>query len=254
MPIDSTESSEAQAGEAEAPAVKKTYTSRTYNSKNPLRRFAHRTRMRLNQQFITLADGAEVVDFGCGDALFLNQLAESSEAKDIGLLGFEPFLESIPDNQVPVVKEWSEVEARAAENGGFDYATCFEVFEHFNPTRQAEALGRIADVLKPSGRLVVSVPVESGLASVVKNTIRRIDHPHVSHIYSFRNIFRSAFGLPIPEHRSSDDYLAHMGFYHKDLQRVFDERFTILKRRFSPFPWLPSGLNSQVFYLLQPKK
>ena len=227
------------------------YHDLTYNSPNPLRRWAHRTRFAKSVQAIDPTDGARVLDFGCGDGLFLNQLKRSSNVQ-LRLTGYEPYMEGLDNNEVPILNDWEDVKSLVAEQGKFDIVTSFEVFEHFSPDNQLAALSKIREVLATGGSLVISVPVEIGVPGLVKNVIRKIEQKNKNPIYSVRNIAKSIVGSPMPEIRDEDGYLPHMGFYFKDLEDVFKKHFEITKKFYSPLGMLGFNANSQVFYRLRP--
>ena len=228
---------------------KSKYGDWTYNSKNPLTRIAHRARFRLSVDHVQLAKNPRVLDFGCGDGKFLNQLDSIARKKEAApfLVGFEPYMDPVSDNQIHTHRDWRTIEDIAAERK-FDYVTSFEVFEHFNPQRQAEAIDRISTVLDDSGTLIMSVPIERGFTSVVKNVTRRLNFPQKKNLYSFRNIWKSLLGTPLPEFRSDSGYLSHMGFYFNDLEEILRKSYRIERRSFSPFQSLGHYVNSQVFY------
>lgn len=233
--------------------ARKSYYDTTYNSSNPLRKFAQQARFSRGIESIELKDNLRILDFGCGDALFLNQLKSKAQVKNLELAGFEPYLKSIESNTVSIYKNWDEIKSIADQAGPYDYLTCFEVMEHFSPPRQIDALDKFAEVIHKKSKVVISVPIEKGIPSLVKNISRKISAPK-SRFYTYGNIFKSVFKKPIPEFRSGDRYLSHMGFYYDDLEVLISEKYNIIKRTFSPFENLGYNLNSQVFYTLTLKE
>ena len=225
-----------------------TYGDYTYNARNLLKRFSHRRRFRQSIRCIPTDSSIRLLDFGCGDGLFLNRLKNTLN-NGCFLIGYEPIMDSVLGNNVNITASWEEVVAEAP----FDYVTCFEVLEHFDADRQAETLKKLFHLLTNEGCLIVSVPIESGFPSLVKNLIRKFscakrDRP----VYSIRNIVAACLKRPLPRYRTGSDYLfSHMGFYPADLEKVFSENFVITKKCFSPFPLLGSQLNSQIFYSLK---
>jgi len=227
------------------------YANYTYNSSNPLRRFSHRTRFKHSIESIKKKNGINILDFGCGDAMFLNQLKDSS-LEEMNLLGFDPILDPIEENVIPFVRKWEDVVEYARQKGPFDYVLCFEVLEHFSPKKQPELIEQMNSVLKDDGTLVVSVPIESGLPSLVKNVLRRRSKTHRK-IYSYKNMLLSFRGKPLGSYRNGfeDDYIyQHIGFYFTELESILKEYFHIDKKIYSPFPFLGKQFNSQVFYRL----
>jgi hypothetical protein len=81
------------------------YRDYTYHSKNVLKRFSHQKRFKRAIDLISVNDGIRLLDFGCGDGFFLNQLKKSWGGKN-SLLGFEPILDPIDDNNVLIVNSW----------------------------------------------------------------------------------------------------------------------------------------------------
>jgi len=232
---------------------RKTYYNWNYDSKNPLRRFAHRIRFEKSIEAINADTKINVLDYGCGDGLFLNQLKSVYKENIQHSVGFEPYMDAIKDNLVNIFKDWKEIERISNEIGGFDYITSFEVFEHFHESKQKEALSSMATLLKDTGKIILSVPIEKGMPSLVKNVIRRINHPHNKHIYNLKYMTKSVFGQPIPEFRSEDKYLPHMGFYFHDLEKLAQKDFEIENKNYSPFKHLGYNFNSQIFYSLKKK-
>jgi SAM-dependent methyltransferase len=193
-----------------------------------------------------------LLDFGCGDGLFLNRIKELQE-ENSNLFGFEPILESVKNNTIPIMKNWDEVTAEVTAHSAFDYVTCFEVLEHFAPGKQIELIEQMGSVLKKDGLLIVSVPIESGFLSLVKNIIRRKEKKRQRDLFSYQNIFASFLRKPLSAYRQGDDYLEHLGFYFQDLEKIFHRYFYILKKSYSPFGGMGSYFNSQIFYQLKKK-
>jgi SAM-dependent methyltransferase len=197
---------------------------------------------------ISPAKDIRLLDFGCGDGRFLNMLSCTNIGGGI-LIGFEPYMESIPGNPADILRNWEEVEYR----GPFDYITCFEVLEHLGVTSLPEALQRMESVLTDDGLLVVSVPIEKGFPSVVKNISRKFDSRRKNKkIYSMKTILSACLGKPLPLFRQGE-YLGHLGFYYTDLESILMQHFDMIERSFSPFSCFGSNLNSQVFYKLKKK-
>ena len=223
----------------------------TYNSPNPLVRFAHRQRFATALRLVEPTPSDLLLDFGCGDGRFLRNLVDLYNCSD-RVFGFEPFLESLSDIPVTIFRDWASVKSRFGLHEYFTIITCFEVLEHLTSEGQLQAFDQIGEILRGDGRLIVSVPIECGLPTLPKNLFRWIKSPpSKNHIYNWKNIFRSLFGIPIPECRSGENPLTHMGFYYKDLESNLKMRFRIVDRVHSPFPALGANFNSQIFYVLR---
>jgi hypothetical protein len=125
-----------------------------------------------------------------------------------------------------------------------------EVLEHFSEANQRKRLLEMVDLLEDNGRIIVSVPLEVGLPSFIKNTIRFLIKQNKGDA-TFKNIIKSLFGIPIE--RQQDGYIyTHIGFNHNKLETIFSEcQFQIIKKEYSPFKYLYNIVNSQVFYTLK---
>jgi 2-polyprenyl-3-methyl-5-hydroxy-6-metoxy-1,4-benzoquinol methylase len=133
--------------------------------------------------------------------------------------------------------------------GTFNKIACLEVFEHLPPQALQNAVDDIKRLLEPNGTIVVSVPIEIGPSSLLKNLARSLYHQQESSL-GLTILLKSFFGLPV-ERKEQWGLYGHTGFDHRTLENVF--RLSSLKIRsksFCPFPLLRGVLNSQVFYQL----
>lgn len=228
------------------------YSKETYASNNLLRRFAQRSRFSKGLQFVQQNSTGHIhlLDVGAGDGYFLQEIAS---IVDGDFIGFEPYMDALENVQNLMFKSWTEINKYVEREGNFDVVTCFEVFEHLNVRLQSETLQSISDVLKDTGVLIISVPIEIGFPSLVKNLFRKVSAGKSDNYYTWNRIWKSIWGKKILECRENEDYLYHMGFYFTDLEKVFVEKFKIENKFYSPFPHLGYNFNSQVFYVLKKK-
>jgi 2-polyprenyl-3-methyl-5-hydroxy-6-metoxy-1,4-benzoquinol methylase len=147
-----------------------------------------------------------------------------------------------------VVRDLSELCERT-----FSRVSCCEVLEHLSTERQLDALVNIRRLLRQDGIAIISVPIEIGTASLLKNLARlAIGQAHPG--TTFVSMFRSFFGLKIRRSEESGFIPSHIGFYYQNLGRLFEAAgLQVVRRRFSPFPWLHRFVNSHVFYVLKVK-
>lgn len=234
---------------------KNDYDSFTFNSKNPLARYAHRSRVKIVKQMIN-SNAYSLLDFGCGDGNLLHEISKTTNISN--LIGFEPYMESkFKSHEFSIFRTWDEVVHNIKKIYPIEIVVCLEVMEHFSKERQIENLKKIEDIMDENSSLIISVPIEKGLASLVKN-IRRVFHHYKGNenIYTLKNIICSVFGIKTLEmisFRKKNDYLPHMGFYFNEFENLLRQLFTLKQIKFSPFQFLPSGFNSQVFFELTKK-
>lgn len=235
------------------------YEKMTVGSDFAIKRFSHGRRYRTTLELLDVTPGAKVLDYGAGDGHLMSMVAEAAPS-GVQLFAYEPvesmfkqlcdsLLASAAPDRAPIkpIRSLNYIPI----SRGFDRITCCEVFEHLPFEARLGALYDIARLLAPDGFVVVSVPIEVGMASVLKNAARLAmgqAHPGTTMV----NLFRSFFGLPI-ERPDQDGFIpSHIGFYYQDLELEFKAAgFRIVRRKFSPFPWLHQFVNSQVFYVLR---
>ncbi len=235
-----------------------TYSEKLLKSANPLQRLAQKSRHEVAIASARKFNNCRVLDFGAGDGFFLAELSKHV-SDSTGFHAFEPYQQKHPSVNFPMHRTWAEVENPIARHGKPHLITCFEVLEHFSKPKQEETLDLISSILAPTGTVIISVPIENSLPSIPKNLLRRKNWNWSASapdgtwpdVYTLRNMVKSIFSMPIPEHRTGRDYLSHMGFYFQDLEPLLRSRFQLSMRFFSPFPVNTHHVNSQVFYQLQ---
>lgn len=225
------------------------YADWSYNARNPLQRYSHRRRFEKSCQLVEryLPNGGSLLDYGCADGFLLSKLTLRNHQAET-LHGYEPFPDSKVDEQLTIFNSEDEIAGRR-----YDVVSCFEVLEHFSESRRREILGKIKGVLSKDGVLIISVPVESGPVGMLKGVLRKATDPRLRHQYTWRNIWRTLWGLPLEEWREGEGYLDHIGFYYRDLRRQLEEDFDIERTEYSPMPLRGTPFNSQIYVICRRK-
>lgn len=220
------------------------YYNKTYNHPNPIKRFAHQSRIKFGISLLTDVNcKSKVIDFGCGKGYFINELRKKISCE---VIGYDKFMELENDF---VTNSFSEVD----KIGYYDFFTCFETLEHCHPPEQRRILKLAHNQLKDTGRMIISVPIEIGPISLLKNFMRRKTRDASFPDFTISNILKTAFYRPTTWHRDSLDYPGHFGWDHRKLEEEIKALgiFTIEKKKYSPISFFPSiWINSQVFYVL----
>ncbi len=233
--------------------------------RNPfaLIRWSHHARFAKAIEMAAGFKGKRVLDFGCGDATFLALLSDSPNAPAAGV-GAEIEAKVVQSNRErfasrPSLSFVLQPELTGpAHQGQYDAVTCMEVFEHVE--NQDAYLDLFNQLLRPGGQVIISVPVETGPAVVVKQAARQVagwmGAPHYPGVapYSWGDLTRSVFAgdtqhVKRPLHRDPDGFASycHKGFNWKVLRGKIAQRFEITSISASPLGWLPPGINSQVW-------
>jgi SAM-dependent methyltransferase len=208
--------------------------------------------------------GKRVLDFGSGDGTFL-ALAMMNDAAPAAATGAEITREVVEDCRRRYRGEprltfvqVGELDARD-QAGAYDAVFCMEVLEHV--VDWEPELARMARLLAPGGKLIVSVPVETGMPVLVKQTVRRIagwrgvGHYPGTSAYSWPELLSSVFAgerqhvvRPVFDTGSGPSH-DHKGFNWMVLRERLRRQFVLERVVASPFSWLGPGLATQVWFV-----
>jgi hypothetical protein len=139
-----------------------------------------------------------------------------------------------------------------------------EVLEHvvdWNPL-----LVEFERLLRPSGRLVVSTPIEIGLPLLVKQTVRRVAgwrgigyYPGTTG-YTAIELVRSVLASssqhierPVFSRANGTLFHDHKGFNWRALKRIVAARFEIVRLLTSPVSWLGPQASTQIWFVARKK-
>jgi SAM-dependent methyltransferase len=219
------------------------YQDQTFNTPNPIARYAHRARLRysLNSTDPLLPRNGVLLDFGCGTGDFLQ--AFSAIRPDADLIGYEPYL-------CPSTGAFARV--ASMEDVGvesIDLLCAFEVLEHLSDDDLARFMEHGRRLLKPSGIVVVSIPIIGGLTLVLKEVNRMVLFRRRSE-YTMPELLKATlFGISAP--RPEDRKPTHKGFDFRALRGMLSAGFHLESEAVCPFRGLPWWLNSQIFLTLR---
>ena len=230
--------------------------------------WSHGRRFRLAAELAGERAGGRLLDYGCGDGTFValthGRFAESIGADlDAGqIVECRQRLAHLPGVRFVVT---STLEA-SEHAGAYDVVTCMEVLEHTTDDDRHRVLDALARLVRPGGRIVISVPIEIGPALAGKQFFRALaawrghgDYRH-RETYTPREMAAAALGRAAvaravytvdgPGGRST--YCGHKGFDWRVLEREIHGRLVVERRLFSPLPLLGPLLNSQVWFVCRP--
>jgi hypothetical protein len=225
---------------AAADLVVVSYEKQTVDSPNPLARFAHRARIRKSLAFVNehLPRGGQFADFGAGTGLLLSEFGK--RRPDAGLFGIEPFQTPYYPGNITYVPDLAALEPHS-----LDVISAFEVCEHMYEHEIRDFLGHCRKTLAVDGKMIISVPIMYGAATLPKFVNRVLLYRRNYTAYGLKDLARSTFGIPIE--RPENPRHTHTGFDFRWLTRIIAETFVIRRIDCSPFPGLPWYFNSQVF-------
>lgn len=147
-------------------------------------------------KFLPVLDKQKLLDFGCGNGLFLQYLLQDNPL--LSLSGYDPYLdplESIKHNQsVQMFNQLQNIPLSP-----FDVITALDVIEHIQD--DCEALNSMHRLLRPKGFLLVTVPAFQYLYSIYDAAVghyRRYDKESLQKILdqSGFSVIKSAYFFP----------------------------------------------------------
>lgn len=221
------------------------YFERTYHHRSFIKRYAHQTRVNVAIGLIgDISSGTKILDFGCGKGYFIDKLKGKYSCN---IVGYDKYLET--DSKL-IHNTFDAVD----EPNSYDYFTVFETLEHCLEDEQIRILTLAHQQLKTSGKVIISVPIEIGPISLLKNIFRYKTTLAKSPEFNIKNIIKCALYNPPKEFRKNQKYPGHFGWDHRDLEKVIlkTNLFDIEKRKCSPFLIPSIWFNSQMFYKLSP--
>lgn len=242
------------------------YATKQIFCKDHLIAWSHRRRFETGLQLAARFKGQRLLDYGCGDGTFLALLMSGSgaPAEAVGVEidheqvdGCRARLGGRPGLRFDLISSLDS----SREHGHYDAVVCMEVLEHVT------ALDAVVDqmwrALAPSGTLLVSVPVETGVPLFLKQAARRIagwrgigDYPGTSR-YTVGEYWRSLWAgdaqhvqRPVftGTHGTFHD---HKGFNWMALRNTLTRRFSLEATVASPVRWLGPHMATQVWFVLR---
>lgn len=235
------------------------YENITIKDPNLIKRYFHRRRfsdaLRIFKNVLSTGL-VHVLDYGGGDGELLRQMAAYPS---IRATIYEPTPTLMAEAKRKLSdREWVSFseEVTTLKDETYDFVFCLEVFEHLPEKETDQALGEIRRLIKPKGLAIIGVPIEIYFPAIFKG-IFRMSRRYGEFDATPRNIFSATIGeppqsRPIKEICSGFNYhFHHLGFDFRIFQHQMTKSFIIKKRWFSPFPFMGSILNSEVYFMGQ---
>ncbi len=240
------------------------YARKQLFSRDRLVAWSHRRRFDTAVAIAREFAGRRVLDYGCGDGTFLALTMMGDAAPALGV-GAELSPEAMRECRLRYrdlrVLDFVQVnELDGADHAGrYDAVFCMEVLEHV--VNWDPELDRMSRLLAPGGKLIVSVPVETGVPVLVKQTVRRvagwrkIGHYPGTTSYEWNEILPTVFAGP-RQHVvrpvfdvGGGPFHDHKGFNWMVLRDRLRRQFVLEQVVASPFGWLGPSFATQVWFI-----
>ena len=233
--------------------------------------WSHGSRFRLAMRLAVEGRGSDcrLLDYGCGDGTFVAMAHEAFGEATGADVDAEQIVECRQRlGQLRGVRFVVTDSLEAAEHRhAYDTVTCMEVLEHCIDAERVRVLDELARLVRPGGRVIISVPIEVGPALLGKQFFRAVaawrghgDYRHretysasemAAAVLAGPRLARATYTVDGPG--GSYTYCGHKGFDWRALQREVASRLIVERRLFSPLPVLGPLLNSQVWFVCRPR-
>ena len=222
------------------------YSNLTNKSNIFLKRFSHSSRHIKCTKLLDNINYINFLDFGSGDGQFFEYLKLNPKKN---YFAYEPYKKMY--KQFQGNKNFKNVKLIIDKNklkkNFYDVVTVNEVIEHLPNKKILEIIKILKYILKKNSTIIISVPIEVGFSSLIKNIIRYFSKSTHEGL-TMKNLFRSVMSQKIK--RGKKKYFkSHIGFNHNDLRIILSKYFYIQKISYSPFSLFKSFLNSQIFFV-----
>lgn len=239
------------------------YERKQFGCKSRVIAWSHQSRFKMALKLVGSDFERSLLDYGCGDGIFCERVAplfRETVGADIAadqLQDCQQRLAHVAKLKFHHVSELRELYPA----GHFDVVTCMETLEHCLEEVADKVLADLHWLCRPQGKVVISVPIETGLAFVAKWFFRKVaawrgDTEYGFYeTYPFRDAMRMIFAgvntrFARPAYGSPESpYHSHYGFNWKLLRAKVSKHFEIERVVFTPIPLVRSLLNSQVWFV-----
>ncbi len=208
-----------------------------------------------------------MLDYGCGDGTFLTMAADRIGAG----CGADIATDAIGDCRTRLaayrnlrfctVRELADPSHERA----YDVVTCMETLEHCTAPAVETVLRDLARLAAPGARILISVPIETGPAFLIKLVVRKLaawrglsDYRYYES-YGVRDALRMMFagrataverpvygGSEAPGH-------THYGFNWREMRERVRARLVLELTVFSPLGFLGGWVSSQAWFVCRPR-
>lgn len=231
------------------------YEAYTYNDPNLIKRWLHRDRFNYALKILDLKKEDKFLDYGAGDGHFLKILAEKNKSGDF--TGYEPYSgmfkqgqEKLKETKIKFYNQWEEV-----KKNKYDKICSLDTCEHLTDQDLEILFNNINSLLSEGGIFLVTVPIETGLPALIKNSYRYLKKKNYDNL-NFKNYIKSILGLKIERKVGLIDknikyIFSHIGFDGQEFELKLAKFFKLEKKISKPFPFLGNFLNNTRYYLLK---
>lgn len=231
------------------------YSSMTIGNTSSIKRWSHNSRFTKALRVMPPAENDRILDFGTGDGHLVGLLKERWPS--VSVCGFDPHLDAMANEVKQRFPDVQFVRERDSIVGGpFDKVYCLETLEHFVGPPLMDIVTFLTQQTAANGRILVSVPIEIGLSSLLKNLFRMAAGQRHRGT-TWKIVWDSFLGntAAIARPPSETGWISsHLGFDFRVIPVLFAKcGFEVESFGYSPIPLPTHVINSQVFFRFKRK-
>lgn len=223
--------------------------------------WSHGSRFALARTLVAPYAGGRLLDYGCGDGTFVAMVHDAfteTRGADVEPEQIAACRRRLGDLRGVSFSLTTDIGCASA----WTVITCMEVLEHCLESERRRILDELAVLCSPAGRVIVSVPIETGPSLLVKQCVRAVagfrglgDYAYRER-YSPAEMIRAVAGLSVPRvvytgtgASGPFSYYGHKGFDWREVEREVGDRFRIERRLFTPVRLTGRFANSQAWFV-----
>jgi hypothetical protein len=232
-----------------------TYASYTRDTMEPLKAIAHRKRYAEVANILQARPSDTFLDYGCADGHLFLHLPQVPRRN---MVGYDPDPELLAEMAPEIrssVRTYNDRDALIREHAGrFSLIACVEVCEHLLPEGLNTALATIHLLAASDARIVMGVPIETGLSGFTRNLYRVSKKGRQG--ATLGKAVRSLLGLKIEREPGTNDWTSsHIGFRDRQFRKLLlAAGFTIHRTDYLPFPVMGRVFNNEIYFICSVRK
>lgn len=229
------------------------YGKYTYNSSSFIRRTTHRLRLKKSLNTLNLNQNDCILDYGAGDGYLATLIYN---LKHHNITCFEP-MDTQYTQMLSLLSEFSDIKKTKnyleLSNNKYNKIFCLEVMEHLPEEQLNISLQEIYKLLDKNGKVLITVPCESGINGFLKNCIKKIVDRDST--YKYKELWQISFNKKKIErnikHAETNPYIyEHFGFNNIQFEHYINaNKFKIERKEHFPLKYLKI-FSSQIFYTI----
>src|SRR3989338_5895650 len=227
------------------------YRDHTFNCPSFIKRYAHQKRLNIAFRLLGLDQGESFLNYGGGNGSFAEYVIKKMPSSEVVV--FEPV-----EAMYHQIKNTINVVTNLKDISSFRYnkIACLEVLEHLSQNEQMKTLKMLSGLLSENGKIIISVPIETGLPSIFKAFFRIFvtKNEKLSLAGIIKSLFSIKQGRSWPIKIDGMDFISsHFGFDHRIFEESLYKTFNIENKCASPIPFFGTVFNHCIYYVCSNK-